>query len=58
MAQTELNEQTLRKQLLQDQLDTLQQQCKEENERKAQRKVDQFGTITGDFYAKFGTSCR
>eukprot|EP00604_Paraphysomonas_vestita_P002842 CAMPEP_0174819576 /NCGR_PEP_ID=MMETSP1107-20130205/2895_1 /TAXON_ID=36770 /ORGANISM="Paraphysomonas vestita, Strain GFlagA" /LENGTH=349 /DNA_ID=CAMNT_0016033337 /DNA_START=79 /DNA_END=1128 /DNA_ORIENTATION=- len=58
MAQTELDEQNLRKKLLQDQLDTLQQQCKEENDRKTQRKIDQFGTITGDFYAKFGTSCR
>ena len=58
MAQTELNEQTLRKKLLQDQLDTLQQQCKEENDRKTQRKLDQFGSISGDFYAKFGTSCR
>lgn len=58
MAQTELDEQNLRKKLLQDQLDTLQQQCKEEQDRKQQRKIDQFGTITGDFYAKFGTSCR
>lgn len=58
MAQAELDEHNLREQLRQDQLATLRQQAKEAAERKAIDRTDKFGTITGDFYAKFGTSCR
>jgi hypothetical protein len=58
MAQTELDEHNLREQLRQDQLATLRQQAKEAAERKALDRTEKFGTISGDFYAKFGTSCR
>jgi hypothetical protein len=58
MAQAELDEQNLREQLRQDQLATLRDQTREANDRKSASRTDQFGKISGDFYAKFGTSCR
>jgi hypothetical protein len=58
MAQAELDEQNLREQLRQDQLATLREQTQQANDRKSTSRSDQFGTISGDFYAKFGTSCR
>lgn len=58
MAQAELDEKMLREKLKQDQLATLREQSQQTQERKALDKTERFGTISGDFYAKFGTSCR
>ncbi len=58
MAQTELDEQTLREQLRQEQLGTLREQSKQAAVKKMNEKTDRFGTIGNDFFAQFGTSCR
>lgn len=57
MAQAELEEQEMRAKLKADVCNTLAQQVAEKNQRDT-NEDDNYGRIGGDFYAKFGTSCR
>ncbi|CAE7448474.1 unnamed protein product [Symbiodinium microadriaticum] len=57
MAQAELEEQEMRTKLKAEISDTLAQQVSEKN-RRDDSSDNAYGKIEGDFYAKFGTSCR
>jgi len=58
MAQAELEEAEMRARLKDDMNATLAEQVREAKDKNSLAADDSYGKIEGDFYAKFGTSCR
>ncbi len=58
MIQAEMEEKAMRASMLHDQLDVLQKQVQDINERRRKEKADFNVGIKDEYFSKFGTSCR